>query len=135
MRTTLKLSLIALLFSLALDFVWIGFIATNFYKVEYGSLYSPHPVIYAAVLFYLIYAVGVAHFVVGPALKKHSLKQALLNGAFFALVAFGTYDLTSLAVTTNWPALLSFVDMSWGVFQGVLISGGTYLVARTFLKG
>ncbi len=134
MRTTLKLSFIALLITAALDFVWIGFIATSFYKTEYGPLYSPHPVWFAAILFYLIYAVGVAHFVVSPALKNHSLKKAVLNGAFFALVAFGTYDLTSLAITANWPALLSVVDMSWGVFQGVLISGGTYLIAHKFLK-
>jgi uncharacterized membrane protein len=134
MRTTLKLSFVALLITLALDFVWIGFVATNFYKTQYGALYSPHPVLYAAILFYLIYAVGVAHFVVGPALRNHSLKQAVFNGGFFALVAFGTYDLTSLAVTTNWPVVLSVVDMTWGVFQGMVVSGGTYVLARKFFK-
>ena len=134
MKKYLTLSLVALILALALDFVWIGFIANAFYISEYGALYSPHTVIWAAAIWYIIYALGLVHFAVMPALNRGTLKKAVLRGAFLALVAFGTYDLTSLAVTINWPVILSVVDMSYGIFGGAVISALTYLVGKKFLK-
>lgn len=101
------LTVIAAPLMLVLDFIWIGLLANNFYKTEYGPLYSPHPVWQAAVLFYVIYIFGIVYFVIAPAIRVGSLARAVVTGAFFALVAFGTYDLTSLAVTTNWSVILS----------------------------
>ena len=134
MQKVFTLSLITLPVLLVLDFIWIGFIANNFYKTEYGPLYSPHPVWIAAALFYIFYAAGLAFFSIAPAIQRKSLSYAVGTGAFLALVAFGTYDLTSLAITTNWPVLLSVVDMSWGVFGGAVTSGVVYLLATKFFK-
>jgi uncharacterized membrane protein len=129
-----KLALIVLPIMLVLDFIWIGLIATNFYKVEYGSLYTTHTVWVAVVIFYLMYAVGFAYFVLAPALERHSLRLALFRGMFLAFIAFGTYDLTSLAVTANWSALLSIVDMSWGIVAGAVTGVLSYLIASKILK-
>ena len=134
MTQFLKLSTISLVLLAVLDYIWIGFIANTFYRTQYGPLFSSHPVLWAAGLFYVIYAFGLAYFAVGPAVRAGSIKLAVGNGAFLALVAFGTYDLTSLSITTNWPVLLSVVDMSWGVFEGALASGLAYLIAVRFFK-
>jgi uncharacterized membrane protein len=134
MKKYLTLSVVALLIAGALDFVWIGFVAKNFYLAEYGALYTQHVVVWAAALFYIIYSLGITYFVVLPALRSKSATKAIFTGGFFALVAFGTYDLTSLAVTANWPVLLSIVDMTWGVVQGVLISLVTYWIGKALFR-
>jgi uncharacterized membrane protein len=130
----LKFALITLPLLLVLDYIWIGLIAGNFYKTEYGALYTAHPVWDAAIVFYIIYALALAYFVVIPAFEKQSWKLALGRGAFLALAAFGTYDLTSLAITVNWPPILSIVDMSWGVFEGGLASVLAYFIASKIIK-
>ena len=134
MKKYLTLSVVALIISLVLDFVWIGFIANSFYITQYGPLYSAHPVLWAAAIWYVIYALGLVYFVVMPSLRSGTVRTAALRGAFLAVVAFGTYDLTSLAITTNWPVLLSVVDMSYGVFGGAVISALTFIVGKKFLK-
>ncbi len=135
MKRYLTLSLVALILAGLLDFVWIRIFAKGFYITEYGTLYTEHVVVVAAALFYVLYSLGITYFAILPALHSKSLAKAAFGGGFFALVAFGTYDLTSLAVTANWPVLLSVVDMTWGVAEGVIISTITYLLwMKLFLK-
>jgi uncharacterized membrane protein len=128
------LSLIALPIMLVLDLTWTGIIANGFYKAELGALFAPTIVIPAVVLFYIIYVLGLSYFVITPAVKKHSLGLAMLNAAFFALVAYGTYDLTSLGITTGWPVILTVVDMSWGIFCAIVTTALTYFAAIKLLK-
>jgi uncharacterized membrane protein len=127
----LLLFIIALPIMLVLDLTWVGVIANNFYRTEYGPLYSPHIIVSAVVLFYVIYVLGLVYFVIKPVLITRSIKSLILNAAFFALVAYGTYDLTSLSVTVGWPVALSVVDMSWGIFCAIVT---TYLIATRLLK-
>lgn len=134
MAQVFLLALIALPIMLALDLTWVGVIANNFYRVQYGALYSPHVVWQAAAIFYVIYVLGLAYFVLAPAVRIQSLARAIITGAFFALIAYGTYDLTSLAITTHWPLMLTIVDMGWGVFCGAVTSAITYKIAVTFFK-
>ena len=134
MKKYFTLSVIALAIALLLDFVWIGFIANSFYITQYGPLYSSHPVLWAAAIWYVIYALGLTYFAIQPALRSGTIRTAALRGAFLAVVAFGTYDLTSLAVTANWPAVLSLVDMSYGVFGGAVISAVTFWIAKKHIK-
>ncbi len=134
MNRTFLLSLIALPIMLVLDLFWIGVVANGFYRTELGALYAPTVVWQAAMLFYLIYAAGLTYFVIAPAVRAHSFVRAIFGAAFFALVAYGTYDLTSLAITTNWPFILTIVDMSWGIAAGMIVSGSTYLIATKVFK-
>ena len=134
MRRILLLSVIALPIMFVLDFIWVGLVANTFYRSQLGYLYSPNTVWPAALAFYVIYILGLVYFVIVPGLQIGSLKKTLLNAAFFALVAYGTYDLTSLAITTNWPLLMTFVDMAWGIVCALVTTTITYVVASTFLK-
>jgi uncharacterized membrane protein len=69
-------------------------------------------------------------FVVAPALTANSWVNALIMGMLLGLFAYGTYDLTNLAIIRNWPWQLSLVDMAWGgVLTGIAATAG-YVAAR-----
>lgn len=133
MANFLSLYLVALPIAFVVDLLWIGVVANRFYRSELGELFAPTVNWIPAVLFYLIYIAGLIFFVLSPALAKHSLWHAVLAGAFFGLIAYATYDLTSLAVIRNWPLLMSVVDIAWGVAMTAFTSGITYFIATSFL--
>lgn len=116
-----------------IDLLWIGVIGSGFYKAELGPLMRADIIWPAALAFYVIYCLGIAFFVLGPAISAHSLSHALLAGALLGLVAYATYDLTNLATLNGWPRLLTYVDLAWGTFVTMLTSGIAYVIATKFL--
>ncbi len=107
---------------LALDAVWLGFIAKSFYRDGIGHLMADPPNLAAAGVFYLLYPVGVVLFAVVPAAWSGGLavpaevpwSQVVLAGALFGFFAYATYDLTNLATLRGWPWRLALVDIAWG---------------------
>ena len=97
-----------------LDLLWIGVIAKPLYQQGIGHLMAERPNIAVAILFYLIYAIGVMLFVVSPNAASGGWGRTVLVGALFGLFAYATYDLTNLATLKNWPIGLSVMDMAWG---------------------
>jgi uncharacterized membrane protein len=67
----------------------------------------------AAIIFYLIFIVGLVIFIIKLALEKGSWIQALLWGALFGLITYATYDLTNLATIKGWPLLVTIIDLLW----------------------
>lgn len=86
----------------------------------------------AAGLFYLIFIAGLVVFVIAPAVTKGSWTHALLYGALFGLVCYATYDLTNLAVTKDWPLLVTVVDLAWGAVLAASVSIVSYAIANKF---
>ncbi len=128
--TSVKLYFIALPVFLAIDLVWLGLVAKSFYARQLGFLMRPDPNWTAAIIFYLLFVVGLVHFVITPALEKQSLMDALLFGALFGLITYSTYDLTNLATIKGWPLVVTCVDLLWGMTLSAAISGITYLIAK-----
>lgn len=124
-----KLYITALPIFFALDMVWLGLISKNFYKDQIGFLIKSQVNWYAAIIFYLIFIAGLVVFVISPALEKNSWVHALLFGAFFGLVTYATYDLTNLAMTKDWPFLVTVVDLVWGMFLSAAVSISVYGIA------
>jgi len=117
-----------------IDFIWLGFLAKDFYQNQIGFLLKSQFNVAVAVVFYLIYVIGIVYFAVHPALQAESLKFAVLNGAIFGFLAYATYDLTNLATIKDWPITVSIVDMIWGtILTGASATGG-YLISREVLK-
>ncbi len=129
----LKLYAIALPVFFAIDMVWLGLIAKNFYKNQIGFLMTPNINWVAAILFYLLFIVGLVIFVIAPAVNKGSWISALLFGALFGLITYATYDLTNLATIKDWPLLITIVDLAWGATLGALVSTITYFIAGKVL--
>lgn len=125
----IKLYAIALPVFFAIDMVWLGVVAKNFYREQIGMLMKPDINWVAAIIFYLIFIAGLVVFVIAPAMEKGSWKHALLFGALFGLVCYATYDLTNLAVAKDWPLLVTIVDLVWGSVLAASISIITYFIA------
>lgn len=104
----------ASLTALALDMAWLGGAAAGFYRRQAGHLMAERPDPLAAGAFYLLYGWGVWFFAVRAERARAGARHAALRGALLGLFAYGTYDLTNLAVLKGWPPLLAFVDMAWG---------------------
>jgi uncharacterized membrane protein len=126
--------LVTLAVFFAIDMVWLGAVAKGFYRRHLGPLMGPKVVWPAAILFYLLFILGLIVFVVGPALGRGEPLQALLLGALFGLISYATYDLTNLATLKEWPLVVSVVDLVWGTTLGGLVSLISTLVGRALLK-
>lgn len=126
----IKLYAIALPVFFAIDMLWLGVLAKNFYRAQIGHLMKSDVNWTAAIIFYLIFIAGLILFVIAPAMEKNSWKHALLFGAIFGLVCYATYDLTNLAVTKDWPLLVTIVDLAWGAVLAASVSVVTYFIAN-----
>ena len=120
----------ALLAFLVLDGLWLGVLMSSTYKELLGPLMLAQPKWGPAIVFYLMYVLGAVYFVVLPALSRGSARRAALGGAFFGLVAYGTYDMTNWATLQGWSAQLALMDMAWGGLLTCLASLSGYWTAR-----
>lgn len=125
----IRLYAIALPVFFAIDLVWIGFIAKNFYRSQIGFLMKNDVNWAAAIIFYLLFIVGLVVFVITPAIEKQSIMHALFFGGLFGLITYATYDLTNLALTKDWPLLVTIVDLAWGTALAATVSCLTYFIA------
>ncbi|MDQ5957976.1 MAG: hypothetical protein QG665_317 [Patescibacteria group bacterium] len=124
----IKLYAIALPVFLAIDMLWLGLVAKDFYRGQIGTLMRPDVNWVAAILFYLIFITGLVTFVISPAVEKGSWLNALVFGMLFGLVCYATYDLTNLAVAKDWPLLVTIVDLVWGAVLAATVSVLTYFI-------
>ena len=125
-----KLLLIALPVFFVIDILWLGFVARGFYRDQLGDLLRPTTNWAAAIVFYLIFLVGLVVFVIQPAVDAGSSAEALWRGALFGFVAYATYDLTNLAVVRDWPLTMTIVDIAWGAVLAASVSVSTYGIER-----
>ena len=126
----LKLYVATFITFLAVDMIWLGLVARTFYRENLGFLLAPAPNWIAAVIFYLLFIVGILVFVVLPGLNEDSLRTVLLRAALFGLITYGTYDLTNLATVRDWPVLVTVVDMIWGTVLSVLVGLAGFVFAK-----
>jgi len=109
----IKTFFITLLFFFIIDVFWIYFVATPMYKQEIASLMELK--VPPALLFYVIFLLGLIFFVVNPN-QNNTLVNVFLIGAFFGLVTYGTYDLTVYASMNIFSLKLVVADILWGMF-------------------
>lgn len=125
----LKLYAIALPVFFAIDMIWLGLVAKNFYAKQIGFLMKSNINWVAAILFYLLFIGGLVVFVIEPSLAKEKWLHAVLLGALFGLITYATYDLTNLATIKDWPLLVTVIDLIWGSVLAASVSVITYLIA------
>lgn len=86
----------------------------------------------AAIIFYLIFIVGLLFFVINPAIENNSWTYALFAGMFLGFLNYATYDLTNLATLKDWPLKITIIDLIWGTILGGSVSVITFFVAKLF---
>ncbi len=119
---------IVLVVFFAIDMVWLGVVAKDFYAKHLGYLMAPKVNWLAALAFYMLFILGLLVFVIQPALVEQNLVKLLLTAALFGLVTYSTYDLTNLATVKDWPILITAVDLAWGMSLSVIVSTLSYFI-------
>ena len=130
---TLKSYLITVVVFFAFDLTWLGLIAKKMYAEKLGYIMSPQVNWLPAILFYLLFVVGLLLMVIFPAIEKKSWTHALLYGLLFGLVTYATYDLTNLATLKDWPLSITIIDLIWGSFLSAATSIISFFAIQKFL--
>ncbi len=116
----------------AIDLVWLGVIAKKLYNKYLGYLLADNVNWPAAIIFYLLFILGLVYFAVYPAHQDASVLTAFQNGALFGFFCYVTYDLTNLATLKNWPIQITLIDLVWGTFVGSASATLGYLLFTLF---
>ena len=134
MLVWITLWLAAAVLFLAIDMVWLLWLGRGFYTAEIGAILRQPPNLSAAGLFYVLYVTGLMIMVIWPAFQAQSALQALVYGAILGLVAYGTYDLTNLAVMKGFTAKIAMIDMVWGMVLTAIVSSLTVVIGNSFFS-
>ena len=114
-----KLYISTLVVLLMLDGVWLGLVAKQFYKDELGAMARRQgdaltPILWAALVVYVLLALGILWFVLPRVSVESPLPSAALWGFVFGVVTYGIYDMTNHATLAGYSLRLAAVDMLWG---------------------
>jgi uncharacterized membrane protein len=112
-----------------LDFAWLAWAASNFYRPQLGSMMLAEPKLLPAFIFYLLYICGLMVFAVLPGIHARSWRTAAMRGGFLGLVAYGTYDLSNWATLQGWSGEVVAVDMMWGMVGSSLAALAAFFSA------
>ena len=122
--------LLTLIVFLIVDMFWLGIIAKNLYQKYLGGFLTDKVNWTAALIFYIIYVVGISIFVIYPAVNKGSAFSAILMGALFGIFTYATYDLTNLATLKGWPLNIVFIDILWGALLSAIVSFSGFHIVK-----
>ena len=128
MTKTLLTYVVTLIAFVAIDMIWLVWLARPTYVAEIGDLLRKQPNLGAALAFYFMFAAGLVFFAVMPSLKAGSMIQALALGAALGFVAYGTYDLTNLSVMNGFGLKIAMIDLAWGTVLSAITSLIAYAV-------
>ena len=112
-----------------IDMLWLGVVAKNFYQTQLAGFLGDVNWV-AAIIFYLLFIVGILIFAVMPALSAGDVMKAVLFGALFGFFTYATYDLTNLATLKDWPLIVSLVDMVWGAVLSASVATASFYIGR-----
>jgi uncharacterized membrane protein len=124
------LYILTFLVFLAIDAVWLLFISKDFYSKEIGHLMAEKALLLPALIFYLLFVVGVLIFAIIPGYEAQSLSKTLMLSALFGLMTYATYDLTNLATLRDWPLKVTIIDIIWGSSLATLTGLAGYYIAK-----
>lgn len=132
----LKLYLIALVVFFAVDLTWLGVVAKPFYDRHLGHLLRPAVYWPAAIAFYAFFLLGLLVFVIAPSVAQGSVWRAVVLGVFFGFITYQTYELTNWALIKDWPAIVVWVDIAWGMaLSGIVATVTTYVGRLVMARG
>ena len=129
----IALFFITTLIFFAIDILWLGVIAKNFYRDKLSFIFTGEVNWQAAIIFYLIYIIGILYFAIIPGIHTGNWKIVLLNGAFLGFLCYATYDLTNMATIKQWPLSVVIIDIIWGTILTGSVALFSYLSATKFL--
>lgn len=124
--------LVCILVMGGLDFLWLSNTSDALYHRDLGPLLADNPNMTVAVIFYLVFIVGILIFAVRPALASGDWRTAALYGALFGFFTYATYDLTNYATMKVWTLRVTLLDIAWGTFLTGTVASAASIVALKF---
>ena len=107
----------------------MGIIAKDLYRKYLGHYLTDNVNWTAAIIFYILFVIGISIFAIYPAINKNSALSAIILGALFGFFTYATYDLTNLATLKEWPLTIVIIDIIWGTFLAASVSlSGFYII-------
>jgi uncharacterized membrane protein len=110
-----------------IDFLFLGTIAKSFFTAQVGDMLGEIRIA-PAILFYLLYVLGIVVFVNGS--SDATWQSTLIYGALFGLFCYVTFELTSLSLLKHWTWAVVVVDVAWGTFVTALAATLGFLIAN-----
>ena len=129
MKTILAAYAAAAVTMLGMDAIWLSISADLLYRPLLGDIMLPGFRLVPAILFYVLYVVGIVIFAIKPALVTGRWSGAAGKGALLGFFCYATYDLTNQATLKTWPTTVTIVDMGWGTFLTACTAAVGYLAA------
>ena len=129
MKTIMTAYAAAAVTMLGMDAVWLGISADMLYRPLLSDILLPGFRPIPAILFYVLYVVGIVIFAIKPALETGRWYGAAAKGALFGFFCYATYDLTNQATLKTWPATVTIIDMGWGTFLTACVATVGYVAA------
>jgi len=129
-KTVVISYLLTFIVFLAVDLVWLGFIAKDLYRKYLGDFLSSKVNWPAAFIFYIIFVIGIFIFAIYPAVSKDSVYSAILLGALFGFFTYATYDMTNLATLKGWPLPIVIIDIIWGAILSAIVSFSGFHIVK-----
>ena len=127
----LKIALIAAIIFIALDILWIGFIASKMYSEQLGYLaeLKDGKVVFKLPVGLAVQAVislGLTVFILLVLQTSNQLGWSLFAGGLLGFVIYFTYDFTNYSFIRGWSLSVSVIDVAWGTAQGLLAGAYVY---------
>lgn len=120
----------ALFAFVVIDMAWLAAMTSRLYRPTLGDILIADVNLSPAIMFYLIYPIGLVVFALNPALKSGSMTTAAAYGALFGFLTYATYDLTNYSTLRNWTMQLTIIDLLWGTMLSATAAAVSYLAVR-----
>lgn len=114
------INLLALIYTVGLDFIYLKLIGMQMFQQFLGSSLRKNILLVPGILVWILIVLGSYVFVYDHALK--SITHAIIYGAFYGLVLYGVYELTNYSVLSSWNIKIVLIDLLWGVILNMLIA-------------
>ena len=113
-----------------IDALWISTVANNLYRSQIGHLLPASFNVLGAVLFYLVYVVGIVHYGIRPNDPRATLTSRMAGAALFGFFTYATWALTAFAILKDFPAVVAVTDIAWGAAVCSVVTALTALLMR-----
>ena len=114
------INLLALIYTVGLDYIYLKFIGMRIFQQFLGDLLRKNILLAPGIMVWVLIVLGSYVFVYDYAIKN--IFQALLYGAFYGLVLYGVYELTNYSILSAWNSKIVLIDLLWGVILNMLIA-------------
>jgi uncharacterized membrane protein len=114
------------------DLAWLVLMGSRLYRPTLGDILLPSVRLWPAMIFYLVFPVGILVFAVLPGLRGGSLASTFGLGLLLGAVAYATYDLTNFATVRNWTLQLTVIDIVYGALVTGVAAVAATEVSRFF---